>query len=54
MITVKELMGKYKISRKTVYNWIRKGLPVIKIGAVIRFDPEKVQAWIDKNNQKGE
>jgi len=33
------------ISRGTLYNYIAQGLPYIKVGRSLRFDPESVQQW---------
>lgn len=52
MLTIKDLMEKYKVSRTAIYNWINKGLPVLKIGGVVRFDQEQVNAWIEQTNRK--
>lgn len=51
-ITVKEIMGMYKCSKTTVYNWIDEGLPVYKFGRMTRFIEEEVNNWLKKHNSK--
>ncbi|GGM83092.1 helix-turn-helix domain-containing protein [Longimycelium tulufanense] len=42
------------ISPKTLAKWRgeRKGPPWVKIGKHIRYDPAKVQAWLEKIEQE--
>lgn len=46
MITVKQVMKEYQVSRTTVQKWMEKGLPFYKTEKMIRFDPVEVDAWI--------
>jgi len=46
MITVKELMAIYKISRPTVQKWMKQGMPYYKTDRLVRFDPEEVAKWM--------
>ncbi|WP_170241341.1 helix-turn-helix domain-containing protein [Streptococcus suis] len=34
------------ISNNTLDNWIRKGLPVIRIGKTVRFDKFEISHWL--------
>ncbi|HEL1580253.1 TPA: helix-turn-helix domain-containing protein [Streptococcus suis] len=34
------------ISNNTLDSWIRKGLPVIRIGKTIRFDKDEISRWL--------
>ena len=47
-LTSKDLEKKYQISRSTVDNWKKEGLPHIKIGRSVRFDEAEVDKWINK------
>jgi excisionase family DNA binding protein len=47
-LTSKDLEKKYQISRSTVDNWKKEGLPFIKIGRSVRFDEKEVDKWINK------
>ncbi len=46
MITVKEIMMIYKVSRSTVQVWMKSGLPYYKKGHLVRFDLEEVDKWV--------
>jgi excisionase family DNA binding protein len=45
MITVKEVMKIYQVSRTTVQNWMQRGMPFYKTGRLVRFDAEEVAEW---------
>ena len=47
-LTSKDLEKKYQISRSTVDNWKKEGLPFIKIGRSVRFDEKDVEKWINE------
>ncbi|NQQ32455.1 helix-turn-helix domain-containing protein [Streptococcus suis] len=34
------------ISNNTLDSWIRKGLPVIRIGKIVRFDKAEINHWL--------
>jgi excisionase family DNA binding protein len=46
-LTVKEFSDLLRISKRSVYNAIeRSGLPVIKIGTIMRIDPVNASKWL--------
>jgi excisionase family DNA binding protein len=45
-LTTKDLTEKLKVTRETIHQWRKQGLPFFKVGGSIRFDPEKVNEWI--------
>ena len=45
-ISVKQLADKYGVDRTTVYKWIKRGMPSIKIGGTRRFKVSDVEEWI--------
>jgi len=47
-LTSKDLEKKYQISRSTVDNWKKEGLPFIKIGRSVRFVEKEVERWINE------
>lgn len=51
LLTTEKLSEILKVSRITIYNWRKKGLPCIKIGRTVRFDLEKVMEWIESKNE---
>ena len=36
------------ISNNTLDSWIKKGLPVIRIGKTVRFDKTGINRWLQK------
>ena len=46
-ITVPELARLLKVSRATIYNWLKIGLPSIKIQNSRRFELHDVCAWLN-------
>jgi DNA-binding helix-turn-helix protein len=34
------------ISNNTLDNWIKKGLPIIRVGKTVRFDKAEVNRWL--------
>ena len=44
----KDLEQKYQVSRATIDNWKKQGMPYIKIGRSVRFDEAVVEDWIRK------
>jgi len=45
----KDLEQKYQVSRATVDNWKKSGMPFLKIGRSVRFDEKEVEKWIHEN-----
>lgn len=52
LIRLTETLNTYKISKPTLYKWIRNGCPVSYVGRMPYFDTEEVTAWI-KSQKKG-
>jgi len=46
MITIKQVMEIYGVSRTTVQDWMKKGLPHYKVNRLVRFIPAEVANWI--------
>jgi len=52
LISPEELAAALKVSRVTVYQWVRRGvIPFLKIEALIRFDPTEIQEWLESKRQ---
>jgi len=47
-ITVKDIMGKYKVSKPTVYKWIYQGMPSYKLKTLRRFIEVEVDKWVNE------
>ena len=49
----KDLEQKYQVSRATIDNWKKMGMPYLKIGRSVRFDEAEVENWIrDRFNRE--
>ena len=48
LITVNELCEIMKVTRTTVDNWRKQGMPYKKFGKMVRFDKEEVMEWLKK------
>ena len=42
----RDLEQKYQVSRATIDNWKKQGMPFIKIGRSVRFDEKEIEKWI--------
>lgn len=51
LVTMKDIMQIYKISRSTIDRWRSEGMPCSKVGRSIRFNLEEVKKWIENNKQ---
>lgn len=52
LLNTKDMMKFFKVSQSTIYNWISKGLPIVKIEGVLRFDKQEVIKWVEENYKK--
>lgn len=43
--TIEDVRRHFQVSRSTVYEWMKVGLPSVKIDGVLRFDERDVKAW---------
>jgi excisionase family DNA binding protein len=50
LLKVEEVADILGVSRVKVYLLLRTGLPSVKIDGARRFQPEKVQAWIEQHS----
>jgi len=50
-ITIQQMAEKYNVTKQTIRNWIKQGLPHIKLGNVLRFEEKESDSWIrNKSN----
>jgi len=50
LISVKEAAKLLNISVHTLYSWVsEKRIPSVKMGRRVAFDPEDLEAWVNKN-----
>ena len=45
-LTVEQVAEMLQVTRTTIYNLKKKGLPFIKLGKNIRFDQDEVVDWV--------
>ena len=50
--TIQEVADTYSVTKQTIRNWIKRGLPHIKVGNVLRFDLQEVDKWIHENTKE--
>lgn len=54
LLTVDEVAAWLQVKPRTIYQWVHEGyMPVIKLGALVRFDPASVSAWVKKRETPG-
>ena len=52
-VTADAIARAHSVSKRTVTNWLqRRIIPAIRVGRVLRFDPAKVKAALEKFEQK--
>ena len=52
LLTRKTLAIKLSVSQPTIVRWEEQGFPVIRIGGIVRYDIDKVEAWLNERNGK--
>lgn len=49
-MNAREIAERFGVSKKTVYNWVERGLPCYRqprgISLVLRFDADEVDRWL--------
>jgi excisionase family DNA binding protein len=52
LMTIEELADYLKVTRRTIYEWLKQNkIPAIKLVGQWRFKREKIDAWLEKNQQ---
>lgn len=49
LLTVEEIAKELKVTRQTIYQWRKDGMPFLRMGRLIRFEQEKVMEWLKEN-----
>ena len=49
-LTIDDVSEMLKVTRTTVYNLKKQGMPFIKLGKNIRFDQKEVIDWVRSNS----
>ena len=46
-LTVDDVARQLRVSRRTIERWIqREGLPAVKVGRLVRVDPDALADWV--------
>lgn len=54
LLTVDEVATWLQVKPRTIYQWVHEGyIPVLKLGALVRFDQASVSAWLKKRESPG-
>lgn len=48
-LTIEQVAEMLQVTKMTIYNLQKKGLPFIKLGKNVRFDQEDVIKWVNSN-----
>lgn len=48
LLTLTELMELLKVSRGTINNWRKKGMPYMKGEKAVRFNKDDVMEWLNE------
>lgn len=52
LMTIEDLAGYLKVSRRTIYEWLKRNkIPAVKLIGQWRFRRDKIDAWIDGRRQ---
>ncbi|MFA5140655.1 MAG: helix-turn-helix domain-containing protein [Elusimicrobiota bacterium] len=54
LLTVDEVAAWLQVKPRTIYQWVHEGyIPVIKLGALVRFDQASLMTWVKKREAPG-
>lgn len=53
MLTMKEVQALFKVTRQTVHNWKKRGLPYVRVTPrTIRYPRHELMAWAHRNGKE--
>jgi predicted DNA-binding transcriptional regulator AlpA len=53
LVDAKEIQRRFKISRPTIFELMKEGMPHIRISErILRFDPDEVLRWFEERQSK--
>lgn len=54
LMKITDIAEAFEVTDRTVKNWLKQGLPRYQVGKILRFDLEKVKAWMEtRGEEKG-
>lgn len=51
-VTVKDLCERLQVTRQSIYDWRKQGMPSHKFGRLVRFDYDQVIKWLSEREVK--
>lgn len=48
MLRIADIQRQLKVSRPTIYKWIKQGLPVVKVGGLIFVEEKELNKFLKK------
>lgn len=52
-LTIKDVTKMLQIKPATLYAWVAQGMiPHLKIGRLLRFDPEEIEVWLQDHRRE--
>jgi len=52
MLNKKEVSELFKVTTRTIENWVKIGLPYYQVGGTIRFEEKPVKEWFKKQSEQ--
>ena len=53
-LDITALAERLRIKRSTLYAWAEQGtIPHLKLGRLLRFDPDEIEAWLQNHRRDG-
>lgn len=52
-VTIGTFAEQWDVSTRTVYKWLKRGLPVIRYGSIVRIPVDAADAWVVGEAKRG-
>jgi excisionase family DNA binding protein len=54
LLNVTEVSDWLQVKQSTLYAWAEQGtIPHVKLGRLLRFDPDEIEAWLQAHRREG-
>ena len=54
LLTITELAARLNVKPSTLYAWASQDtIPHLKLGRLLRFDPDEINAWLQQHRREG-
>jgi excisionase family DNA binding protein len=55
LMTITELAGYLKVTRRTIYEWLkRRKIPAVKLVGQWRFKKDKIDQWLERQTERSQ